>query len=127
MSRPRSVRLCLEQLEARELPSAYFVATNGSDSGAGSSAAPWLTLQHAANVVHAGDTVTVRAGNYAGFELDTSGTSSARIVFQADSGVTINTGIPVRGDGINLEGASYVTIDGFHVVGVTHAGIRSVT
>jgi parallel beta-helix repeat protein len=127
MSKRQSVRLCLERLEERELPSAYFVSPTGSDGGSGASGSPWLTLLHAANVVHAGDTVTVRAGTYAGFELDTSGTSSARIVFQADSGVTINAGIPVRGDGINLEGASFVTINGFNVVGVPHAGIRSVT
>ena len=45
----------------------YYVATTGSDTAAGTSAAPWKTLQKAANAVAAGDTVIVRAGTYAGF------------------------------------------------------------
>src|SRR5262245_27414508 len=50
----------------------YFVAppsSGGSDSNPGSSAAPWATLQHAADRVTAGDTVIVRAGTYAGFNV----------------------------------------------------------
>src|SRR5687767_11668825 len=112
MSTFRSVRFCLEQLEERELLSAYFVSATGSDQANGSSATPWLTLQHAADVVLAGDTVTVRAGNYAGFQMTTDGTAGARIVFQAEANVTINVAVPVRNVGINLEGADYVTIDG---------------
>ncbi len=39
----------------------YFVSPTGNNSAAGTSNAPWLTLQHAADVVHAGDRVTVCA------------------------------------------------------------------
>lgn len=117
----------VEYLDGRILLSAYVVAPGGSDSAAGTVAAPWQTLQRAANAVQAGDTVSVRAGTYAGFDLRTSGTSAAPIVFQADPGVTINRQESVRNrDGINLEGASYVTIQGFTVTGVPEAGIRSV-
>jgi hypothetical protein len=37
--------------------STFYVATNGGDSNPGTLAQPWLTLQHAADVLNAGDTV----------------------------------------------------------------------
>ena len=43
----------------------YFVATSGADTNAGSAAAPWRTIQKAANTVAPGDTVNVVAGVYA--------------------------------------------------------------
>ncbi len=105
----------------------YYVSPTGSDSAVGTSAAPWQTLQHAADVVGPGDQVTARAGNYAGFYLDTSGTAAAPIVFNAKPGVLINQPNPIRTQhGINLENASYVTIDGFSVTGMERAGVRSV-
>ena len=55
----------------------YFVANSGSNSAAGTAEAPWQTLQFAANAVAPGDRVTVRAGTYTGFYLDTSGTAAA--------------------------------------------------
>src|SRR6266404_5609073 len=42
----------------------YYVSPTGSDSNAGTSAAPFLTIQHAANVVNPGDMVIVRDGTY---------------------------------------------------------------
>ena len=99
----------------------------GSDTAAGTSAAPWKTLQHAANVVGPGDSVTARVGNYVGFDLDTSGTAAAPIEFDADPGVLINQPNPVRTQyGINLEDASHIVIDGFSVTGMPQAGVRSV-
>jgi parallel beta-helix repeat protein len=103
----------------------YTVSTSGNDSNNGTSAA-WKTLQKAANVVLPGDNVTVLAGNYAGFQLTRSGTGSSRIAFQAKSGVVINQRNASTADGINLEGASFVTIDGFKVINTGRAGIRSV-
>jgi len=43
----------------------YYVATTGSDSNAGTMAAPFATLQKGANVAVAGDTVYIRGGTYA--------------------------------------------------------------
>ena len=37
----------------------YYVATTGSDTAGGSSAAPWKSLQHAADRAAAGDTIIV--------------------------------------------------------------------
>ena len=42
----------------------YYVATTGSDSNPGTSAAPFLTIGHAATVVNPGDEVIVRSGIY---------------------------------------------------------------
>ena len=44
--------------------SAFYVSTVGSDSNPGTQAAPWRTVQHAADVARAGSTVNVRSGVY---------------------------------------------------------------
>ncbi|MBP3957647.1 FG-GAP repeat protein [Gemmata sp. G18] len=122
-----STRLGVEWLEERAVPAAFFVAINGSDSAAGTAASPWKTLQHAADVVRAGDTVTVKAGSYAGFNLNTDGTAASRITFTGEAGAKITSRNPTTADGINLEGADYITIQGFSISGAGRAGIRSVT
>jgi parallel beta-helix repeat protein len=107
----------------------YFVDVgnaNRSDSGPGSAALPWATLQHAANVVGPGDRVTVLPGSYTGFNLVKSGMPATPIEFIAQPGVLINQRNATTPDGINLEGASHVVIDGFTVNGMPRAGVRSV-
>jgi parallel beta-helix repeat protein len=104
----------------------FYVSPTGSDSASGSSANPWRTLQKAANTVQAGDLVVVRAGTYAGLDLWTSGTAANPIVFSAEPGVVVNAPNSRTSDGINLEGASHVVIEGFTVSGVPRAGIRAV-
>ena len=116
----------IESLESRFLMSGYFVSPAGSDGNAGTADSPWLTLQRAANAVAPGDTVTVRAGTYAGFNLSTDGTASARITFTAEPGVLIDRALASNGSGINLEGADYVTVEGFRVIGMPVVGIRSI-
>ena len=125
-------RLSVECLEARETPAVLYVDPTGSDLNTGTSTAPLLTLQTAANRVAAGDTVYVGAGAYRGFNLTTGGTAAARITFAANpaaaaGSVVVNQPNPWNNrDGINLEGASYVTVQGFTVTGQPRAGIRSV-
>jgi len=93
----------LEALETRQLLSTYTVGPGGN----------FTTLQAAANVVQAGDVVNVAAGNYAGFQLSTSGTASAPITFNAATGVIVN-GAPADLNGeIDISGCSYVTLNGF--------------
>lgn len=127
LRRPTARRLYAEALESRLALTALYVSPSGNDSNPGSEALPWRTLQKAANSVDAGDIVTVRAGDYVGFDLRRDGTSSAPITFKADAGVNIVQRNAVTADGINLEGADYITIDGFTVNSMPRAGIRSVT
>jgi hypothetical protein len=44
----------------------YYVATNGSNSNAGSATAPFQTIQKGLSVVSAGDTLVIRDGTYSG-------------------------------------------------------------
>ncbi|HEY7086875.1 MAG TPA: right-handed parallel beta-helix repeat-containing protein [Tepidisphaeraceae bacterium] len=122
-----------ESLEKRVLLSTYYVATTGNNASAGTSTgAAWKTLQYAADHVGPGDTVIVAPGNYVGFDIRHSGTANARIVFKAQSGAVINqVNTKTNRDGINVENASYITIDGFTLDGTndpttSRAGIRVV-
>ena len=107
----------------------YYVAASGDDGNPGTLSEPWRTLQHAADTIGPGDTVEVRGGNYAGMYLDTSGTAAQPIVFEAYQNETpsIVADNAITPDGINLEGASWVTVQGFTVNGRSRAGIRAVT
>ncbi|MGH7344058.1 MAG: right-handed parallel beta-helix repeat-containing protein, partial [Candidatus Rokuibacteriota bacterium] len=104
----------------------FYVDPAGNDAAAGSVAAPWRTLQKAANTVRAGDLVIVRTGHYAGLHLTTSGTATDPITFRGEPGAIVDARNPTTPDGINLEGASHVVIESFTVTGVPRAGIRAV-
>ncbi len=126
----RRLALCLACAALPAAADTFYVAPPpaGDDANPGTLASPWATLQHAADTVQPGDTVLVRAGAYAGAHFTTSGTPGQRIVLQAFPGeeaeiVADNATTP---DGINLEGASYMTVEGFRVDGRTRAGIRAV-
>lgn len=103
----------------------FYVSTTGNNTNAGSTSAPWRTLQHAASRVRAGDRVTVRPGEYVGFNLTESGSAGSPITFLAEAGAKITQRNPVTPDGINVENASYVVIDGFEVFGMPRAGARA--
>lgn len=104
----------------------FFVDPAGNDGASGLVGAPWLTLQHAADTVGPGDRVVVRTGNYVGFQLTTSGATGSPIEFAAEPGVLIYQRNAATPDGINLEGASHVLIDGFTVANMPRAGVRAV-
>jgi parallel beta-helix repeat protein len=112
----------------------YVDAAAGLDTYTGTSLSPWKTLQHAADNALAGDTVVVKPGTYAGFEMGwdnpENGTAAAPIVFLAQPGALINSRNAKTADGIDLEGASYIVLDGFTVKNttgtITRAGIRAV-
>ncbi|KKT59378.1 MAG: Sheath polysaccharide-degrading enzyme, partial [Candidatus Giovannonibacteria bacterium GW2011_GWA1_44_25] len=76
----------------------YYVATTGNDANTGTSAAPFKTIQKAADVVQAGDRVIVKAGTYYGrILMKTSGTASAPIVFEGEAGAIIDGSEPTSG------------------------------
>jgi hypothetical protein len=112
------------------------VAITGSDANAGTALAPLRTIQRAADLSVAGDTVLVHPGDYSGFNVSRSGTPGAPISFIADPGVVVSTAAaPFRGNQrarINIDIASWIIIDGFEVIGsndqrASRAGIRVVT
>ena len=104
----------------------YYVTPAGSDGADGLSVpTAWATLNHAAGVVNAGDTVHVLDGDYQGFDLRRSGTAGHPITFHAASpNVRITADNGTTPDGINVEDAAYIVIDGFTVDHRTRAGIR---
>ena len=71
-----------ESLEPRLLLSSYFVSTSGDDGNPGTLGAPFRTIQQAANVADAGDTVFIRGGTYReSVRPAHSGTASNPITF----------------------------------------------
>lgn len=113
---------------------------SASDSNAGTSdSGPWLTLKKATNTAVAGDTVIVKAGTYIDFAASNThpypahnplnnGMAGNPITFRSEPALAAT--IEARDwDGVTsgaylawgLKGRSYITIDGFSIVG----GIRA--
>ena len=100
----------------------YYVAENGSDVGPGNLAAPWRTIQKAADTVVAGDTVLVRSGTYAErVVMGASGAAGAEITFAAYPGevpIIDGTGVamPDALSGLlHIEGIGYVRVRGLRI------------
>jgi parallel beta-helix repeat protein len=106
----------------------YYVSESGSNSNNGlTPQTAFATLQYAADLVSAGDIVSVFEGNYVGFDIRANGTQNSPIVFKAiESNVVIDERNSATPDGINIENASWITIDGFEVIDQPRAGIRIV-
>ena len=114
--------LTLAQSLAAQIEHHHYVSTSGDDSNPGTIAAPWRTIQHAANTVTAGAAVYVFGGVYnESVNFPTSGTASAPISFQSYPGQTAvidGTGLSVTGTQglINIVGnLSYIIVRGFEI------------
>ena len=105
----------------------YYVSENGNNSNNGlTPETAFETLQHAADIVTAGDSVLVLQGNYVGFDIRKNGSQTSLIVFKAiENNVVIDEKNSVTPDGINIENASWIIIDGFEVKDQPRAGIRA--
>jgi hypothetical protein len=116
-------------------PSSGEAATNGalfyvdqnhpraSDSNEGSENAPWLTIQHAADVMRAGDTTFVAAGIYEErVQAKHSGELGRLITFKAEEGVIVR--------GFQIENQTHIRIIGFEITHLNsnaqHEGVRLV-
>jgi len=97
----------------------YYVATDGDDASRGTSAAPWRTVQKAADVVAPGDTVLIRSGTYTErVVVKTSGTADKPITFRNDRGhrpVIDGTGHGGWWGVISLHGTDHVRLEGLTV------------
>lgn len=103
--------------------SAHYVSTSGNDANPGTSSSPWRTIQHAANVAIAGDTVYVRGGTYnESVTINVSGTASGGyITFQnypGETAIVDGTGLtPASGQSglFNIIDRSYLKIVGLEI------------
>jgi uncharacterized protein YjdB len=106
----------------------YVDAAAGNDANAGTSAAPWRTLQHAADVTSPGDTVIVNDGVYTGggnvVTISRSGTAAGWLVFRAAHlwGAVIDGQNNSSTVGIEING-NYVRVEGFEVRNTSRYGI----
>ncbi|MCW8804846.1 MAG: hypothetical protein OQK56_00165, partial [Ignavibacteriaceae bacterium] len=82
----------------------YYVSESGNNSNNGlTPQTAFETLQHATNMVSAGDSVLVLEGNYVGFDIRTDGNQNSPIVFKAvENNVVIDQRNAVTPDGINI-------------------------
>lgn len=86
----------------------YYVSTTGNDSNPGTQAAPWKTIQKAANTMVAGQTTIVLAGDYSGQRVQVTkpGAPGAVITYKAQGTVTMK-GFTVK--------ANYIAVLGFDI------------
>lgn len=108
---------------------AYYVnnqAPGASDLNPGTQTSPWLTIQHAADMVTAGDTVIVKPGVYfESVKLSRTGTATAPIIFKGEPGAILdgsNAGDYVSGisnlsadPNYDFAPVDFVQIEGFEI------------
>ena len=104
----------------------YWVAPRGRDRNeSGGQKTPWASLQYAADRVKPGDIVHVLDGEYAGFYLSRGGDEHAPVRFIAEGkSVRITRRNQKTPDGINIEGAGHIVLDGFVIDEMPRAGVR---
>lgn len=109
---------------ARAAPhaNAFYVAADGADTNPGTLAAPWRTIQHAADTLAPGDTVYVRGGIYhERVRITRSGANGNFITFAAyanETPVIDGTGIRVKSGWdplVRIQDASYIRFEGFEI------------
>jgi parallel beta-helix repeat protein len=94
-----------------------------SNSGSGTQATPFCTIQAAASKSAPGTTVQVASGTYPeNVTITKSGTSTAPIVFTSAPGADVT--ISGSGVGIYLSGVSWVVVQGFSVAHTPSYGIN---
>jgi hypothetical protein len=100
----------------------FYVAKTGDDSNPGTQAAPWRTVQHAADTVRAGATVNVRGGVYEErVTVKSSGNATdGYVTFRSYPGekaiLDAEHLVPEGRSGIlNIRNQSYVRIEGFEI------------
>src|SRR5919109_221583 len=111
---------------------AYYVSPSGSDANPGTKAAPFRTIQKAADVVNPGDVVIVGEGVYTDDDRDGSivrirrgGRPNELVTFRAESRwkARLDGQGGRAANGIELDNdVGYVRIEGFEIYGVANVG-----
>ena len=103
----------------------YYVDQNhpsANDTNPGTEDSPWVTIQHAAETIVAGDTVYIKAGTYQEMVIpQKSGSTGNYIVYAAYPGdeVTIDgigMTLPEWGGLFTVEDMSYIKISGLRII-----------
>ena len=96
----------------------YYVSPGGDDGNPGTIAEPWATIQHAADVMVAGDTLLIRGGIYnEHVRTVNSGDPESYIVFSAYPGETPvidGTGVTESQNGLIVD-KSYIRLIGLEI------------
>jgi serralysin len=105
----------------------YYVAMNGSDSGAGTSGSPWRTISKAMKAnLKPGDDVVVRSGTYKeGVVVTKDGTAGNYITIRSEVPGGAKIVPPGEKYGVQIN-ANYINLDGFEISGSKNSGIASV-
>jgi hypothetical protein len=94
----------------------FYVSKTGLDTNAGTQAAPWATIQKAADVMNPGDTVIVQEGTY----TDRVRTKRAG---KPDMPITFKTSGNVFNNGFQFD-HSDIVVDGFQITGAPCAAYQ---
>jgi hypothetical protein len=95
----------------------HYVSPSGNDLNAGTSSAPWRTIQKAANTVVAGDTVILMNGTYEepSINMARGGTALAPVTFKAQNKwQAVISSYSGCNPGISVS-ASYITLQDFRM------------
>jgi len=121
---------CLAVAAPHLTAATFYVDTNhvsANNSNPGTEAAPWKTIQKAADVLKAGDTVLVKAGTYTeltsssdvtGLVPEFSGTPGNYITYQAYPGHRVILDQQRGGIGFYIKGKKHIRISGFEITNI---------
>lgn len=115
-----SLVLCLVGHPSLAYGLTYYVAPGGHDGNAGTQSSPWASIQRAADVMVAGDTVVIAPGVYIeAVDITRSGTPGAYITYQAMPGAVMESPDPSQSlEGLDIgSGVAYIRLQGFEIRG----------
>jgi len=97
----------------------FYVAKSGDDLNVGSEVNPWLTIQRAARMLRAGDTVYIKNGTYREIvSVENSGSERNYITFKAypkNKVILDGTDNPGSHGIFNIRGKNFIRIEGLEI------------
>lgn len=103
-----------------------YVSTTGRDTGDGSAANPFRTINHAASTVNPGDEIIVRPGTYTEtIDVNRGGTAGAEVTIRSEIPGAALIRPPEGAHNTITINANHVTIQGFDIKGGGGDGIEA--